>query len=253
MWIRFACFGALCACAFLAAGCRANPPDPAFSQSQTNPRFALDAGFSSAGEALQRADSLRARGAEAEAFALLAAAHRRYPRDAPILSAYARQAVLMGEDELAEPLLKRALAAEPGDWRALSAQGVLDERSGQQAEGRGTLLLARSVSAQQAAVLNNLGVSYLLEGRAAEAAGLLRQALASPTLKPAHAARMKRNLAVAVAVGGDFALAERLAGEKLPQSLKQANGEAIARFMGLPPRRPAQAGGWTARLADARR
>ncbi|WP_210191660.1 hypothetical protein [Rhodomicrobium vannielii] len=245
--------GAFCAFAALAAGCGERSPEPALWHRLSNPRLTSNAGFPSPAEAVESAAALHAAGSEAEAFALLGAAHRRYPDDPGLLSAYGRQAVLMGEDELAELLLARALAANPNDWRALSAQGVLDERGGQHVEARGAMLLARSLSAQEPVVLNNLGISYLIEARAAEAAAVLRQALASPALKPAHAARMKRNLAVAVAVQGDFDLAERLAGERLPRALKQAGGEAIARFMGLPARTVARAGGWTTRLADASR
>jgi Flp pilus assembly protein TadD len=95
-------------------------------------------------------------------------------------------------------------------------------------------------------VLNNLGVSHLLLGDASEAAGLFRRAIASRTLNPAHAARIKRNLAIALAVGGDFEAADRLAGEPLPRNLKGAGGNAVAAFMGLGAE--PEAAGWSAHL-----
>ncbi len=200
---------------------------------------------------MQRAETLRLGGAEAEALGLLAAAYRRYPRHGGIQSAYGRLALAMGQDELAAGLLEGAVASDSRDWRALSAQGVLELRSGRPSEARGSLGKAKAVSAENSAVLNNLAVSYLLDDRAAEAASLLRRALASPSLKPAHAGRIRRNLAVALAVQGEFAEADRLAQAKLPRSLKHASASAIRRFMRIsdaPANRPA---GWDARLADA--
>ena len=215
------------------------------------PDIAERAAFASPGEALQRAETLRLGGADAEALGVLAAAYRRYPRHGGIQSAYGRLALAMGQDELAAGLLESAVASDPGDWRALSAQGVLESRSGRTSEARGSLGKAKAVSAENSAVLNNLAVSYLLDDRAAEAASLLRQALASPSLKPVHAGRIRRNLAVALAVQGEFAEADRLALAKLPRSLKHASAGAIRRFMGIsdaPANRPP---GWEARLANA--
>ena len=94
-------------------------------------------------------------------------------------------------------------------------------------------------------------MSYLLEGRASEAAPFFRQALASPALKPGHASRIKRNLAVALAVQGRFDAADRLAGAPMPRSLKNADGEAIAQFMGIGRPPVTVSSGWAARFADA--
>lgn len=225
----------------------------------SRPPARLDAGlgftektaFASPGEALQRAETLRLGGADVEALGVLAAAYRRYPSHGGVQSAYGRLALAMGHDELAAGLLQSAVAADPGDWRALSAQGVLEWRGGRPSEAHGALIKAKAVSAEDSAVLNNLAVGYLLEDRAAEAASLLRQALASPSLNPVHAGRIRRNLAVALAVRGNFAEADRLAQAKLPRSLKHASASAIRRFMNIsdaPAHRPA---GWEARFAAA--
>ena len=147
-----------------------------------------------------------------------------------VQSAYGRLALAMGHDELAARLLESAVASDPGDWRALSAQGVLEWRGGRPSEARGALVKAKSLSAEDSAVLNNLAVSYLLENRAAEAASLLRQALASPSLNPVHAGRIRRNLAVALAVEGNFAEADRLAQAKLPRSLQTCRGKRNSAF-----------------------
>lgn len=208
--------------------------------------------FSSPEEALELAVSLREAGADGEAFSLLGRAHRRYPQSGAITSAYGRLALVMGQEELAAGLLTAALAADPSDWRALSALGVLDGRSGKLPEARKSLMRARALSAEDAMVLNNLALGDLLDGHAASAIPLFRKALASPALKPAHGARIRRNLAVALAVDGQFDAADQLAGSPLPRTLHHAGGEAIAGFMGLKRRLPADEAGWTARLAASR-
>jgi Flp pilus assembly protein TadD len=215
------------------------------------PEFAETAVFSSPAEALRRAETLRLAGADAEALGVLAAAYRRFPSHGGVQSAYGRLALAMGHDELAAGLLETAVASDPSDWRALSAQGVLEWRSGRPSEARGALSKARGVSAEDSAVLNNLAVSYLLDERAAEAASLLRQALASPSLKPMHAGRIRRNLAVALAVQGEFTEADRLAQAKLPRSLKHASASAIRRFMSISDAPANHQAGWEARFADA--
>jgi Flp pilus assembly protein TadD len=110
---------------------------------------------------------------------------------------------------------------------------------------------AQTLSGGNAVVLNNLGMSHLLGGKAPEAASLFRKALIAPDLRAVHAGRIKRNLAVALAVEGNFEMAERLAGERLPRGLKNARREVIANFMGIGAGPAADRAGWTARLADA--
>ncbi len=208
-------------------------------------------GFSSAEDGLTLGQSLRDRGANAEALAVLAAAHRRYPRDSRLLSAYGRQALRMGDEALAARLLRQAIAADPDDWRALSAHAVLEGRQGRNANARIAFVQAQSLSADDPAALNNLGISYLLDGDWERAAALFRQALLSPKLDRTRADRIRRNLAVALAVSGDFATADRLAAGSLPRHLLNARGDVIARFMGLGGHPTVDSADWGARLADA--
>jgi Flp pilus assembly protein TadD len=238
------------AVAALVAACQDGGSRPAQSFDAGRGSLVPAADFSSPEEALKLAVSLRDAGADGEAFSLLGRAHRRYPQSGAITSAYGRLALIMGQEELAAGLLTAAVAADPSDWRALSALGVLDGRSGRLPEARKSLMRARALSAEGAMVLNNLALSDLLGGDAASAIPLFRKALASPALKPAHGVRIRRNLAVALAVDGLFDAADQLAGSPLPRTLHHAGGEAIAGFMGLKRRRPADEAGWTARLAS---
>lgn len=208
-------------------------------------------GFATPEEALKLAFSLRGAGADDQALKVLAAAHRAYPARQAILSAYGRQALVVGEEELAARLLKRAISADAGDWRAVSALAVLEGQAGRAADARAGFLRAHSLSGGSVAVLNNLGVSELLDGNAEEAARLFRKALALPGARQDHAQRVTHNLAVALAMTGDFAAADRLAGYSLPRRLEGASGSEAAGFMGLASPPPGKAKGWAARLARA--
>ena len=208
--------------------------------------------LSSADDAIQLSSSFKKAGAHRDGFAVLAEAHRRFPANAKLLSAYGRQAAAIGQDELGVRLLERALKADPSDWRALSALAVLKGRQGNHDEARSALVEARRLSNDDPGVLNNLGMNDLLSDRPKEAAVWFRKALTSPALYPAHTVKLKRNLAVAYAVTGKFALADRLAGKPQPRGLKHARATEIAAFMGLTDFRPSQSSpDWRARLADA--
>jgi Flp pilus assembly protein TadD len=222
-----------------------------FTHLDAGPVASETAAFSSPAEAVQKAETLRLAGAEIEALAVLAAAYRRYPNHGGVLSAYGRLALAMGHDELAARLLQTALAADPRDARALSAQGVLAWRNGRASEAQGALIRAKAVSPEDSAVLNNLAVGYLLDGRPAEAVPLLREALAAIPARSAHAGRIQRNLAVALAVQGEFTEADRLAQATLPRSLQNADAGKIRRFMGLGDAPADRQSGWEAHFADA--
>jgi Flp pilus assembly protein TadD len=235
-----------------AAACTSQPSRDGVEMGRSAPAPSPGAGFASPEEALKLAYSLRGAGSDDQALAVLASAHRTYPEHQGLLSAYGRQALVAGDDALAARLLAKAVEADAGDWRAVSALAVLEGRAGRMDDAREGFMRAHSLSeGGSLAVLNNLGVSELLDGNAEEAVRLFRKALAVTGAPPAHAEQVRRNLAVALAMTGDFAAADRLAGHAMPRRLQGATAEDVARFMGLR-RQPQQASaGWAARLAHA--
>jgi Flp pilus assembly protein TadD len=200
---------------------------------------------------LQKAGELRASGRLVQALSVLADAHQRYPEDGALASTYGRVALLLGHDEVAAPLLAQAVEANSLDWRALSAQGVLAARRGRLPDGRRALAKASMVSASEVVILNNLAVSQLLDGRPAAAVSLLRQGLAAPQLRTAHERRLRRNLALALAMQGRFAEAERLAGEKLPRDLAEGGTARLRRLLGVSEPQLAAETGWSAQYVAA--
>jgi Flp pilus assembly protein TadD len=202
---------------------------------------------------LRSAEEARNKGEPIAALSLLAEAHRRYPEDAPIASAYGRLALALGHGELAAPLLEQAIAADPADWRALSAKGVLESRQGRFPDGRRALILASKVSASEAVILNNLAVSHLLDGKPGAAISLIRQGLAAPDLRASHERRLKRNLALAMAMEGRLDEAEKLAGEKLPRELASGDMAVLRRLIGVNQAGLGGGAGWQAQIAEVSR
>lgn len=243
---------ALVICMIAVAACSSQPSGRGAEMGRGGQESASGAAFTSPEEALKLAYSLRAAGSDDQALAVLASAHRDYPNHQALLSAYGRQALVAGDDELAFRLLTSAVETDAGDWRAVSALAVLEGRAGRTADAREGFMRAHSLApGGSLAVLNNLGVSEMLDGNAHEAVRLFRKALAVPDASPEHADRVRRNLTVALAMTGDFAAADRLAGRPMPRRLKGARGEDIARFMGLARQTPRGSGSWVARLAHA--
>ena len=232
------------------AGCSHGQPEGDIANTAAMGSPQPDRGLSAAAM-LGQADALRGKGEPIAALSLLTEAHRQFPKDAAIASAYGRLALTLGHDEMAALLLDQAIAADPRDWRALSARGVLEARRGRLPDGRSALMQANRISASEAAIINNLGVSHLLDGKPGAAASLLRQGLAVPGLRAAHERRLKRNLALALAMEGHFEEAEALAGEKLPRALASGDMTVLRRLVGVNPAALAGDGGWQARIADA--
>jgi Flp pilus assembly protein TadD len=243
-WITFA------VAALALAGCSHEPSDGALAVAAAQSH---KGGTDGPADMLRRADELRGNGEAIGALSLLTEAHRRYPADPAIASSYGRLALQLGHDEMAAPALDRAISANPGDWRALSAKGVLESRRGHIPDGRRALTQASKLSASEAVILNNLAVSHLLDGKPGAAISLLRQGLAAPGLRPAHARRLTRNLALAMAMDGRFEEAERLAGEKLPRELANGDPAVLRRLVGVSPSELPAGAGWQAQIADASR
>lgn len=87
-------------------------------------------------------------------------------------------ALRRGRDELAGHRLEGAVAACPGRGEAWEALGILHDRAGRWDKSAEAYRRALALDAENPALLNNAGVSFLAQKRPAEAAGLFRQALA---------------------------------------------------------------------------
>ena len=117
-----------------------------------------------------------------------------------------------GQTTKAEKLLRQAHDANAPDWRLHSALGAALASGGRQPEAQAQFAKALALAPDHPTVLNNLALSYALDGKAAEAKRLLRTAKPGPAETP----QVKQNLALVVGLRGRYEEARGLGETALP-------------------------------------
>jgi Flp pilus assembly protein TadD len=169
--------------------------------------------------AIAYARALRATDQRAQAVAVLEQATIRNPRSMPLLGEYGRALADAGQYKQALDTLGRAHTPDNPDWRILNAQGAVLDQMGQHAEAQRHYAAALKIVPDEASVLSNLGLSYLLTKDLKKAEVTLRRAVAQPNAGP----KVRQNLALVVGLLGRFEEAEKLASADLPESEAAAN------------------------------
>jgi Flp pilus assembly protein TadD len=102
-----------------------------------------------------------------------------------------------------------------------SALGAALATRGKQPEAQAQFAKALALAPNHPSVLNNLALSYVLDGKAGEAEKLLRTAAAAKSSP--EAGRVRQNLALALGLGGKYAEARNVAEATLPADQATAN------------------------------
>ena len=105
-------------------------------------------------------------------------------------------ALELGQTVQAQQLLASVNDPKARDWRVLSGLGVASATLGQQAEAQRYFQSALELAPNNAAVLNNLALSYMLDRKIDRAEQLLRRAAKGGDSRP----RVAQNLALAVSL-----------------------------------------------------
>ena len=144
-----------------------------------------------AGAALAYAKALRDGGAKADALAVLETAAKARPADRRLALERGLLALELGEATKAETLLRSAHDPKAPDWRLHSALGAALASRGKQQEAQTQFAKALALAPNNPSILNNLALSYALDGKAGEAEKLLRKAACSqaPTRTPERCSR----------------------------------------------------------------
>ena len=119
-----------------------------------------------------------------------------------------------------------------GDWKVHSALGSAHDQHGQFADARKAYQSARALKPGEVSILNNLAMSYALEGNLAEAERLLRQAGSQAQGK--GDARVRLNLALVVGLQGRFDEAKQIAAKDLPPVQVEANMTYLRNMLAQP-------------------
>ena len=165
-------------------------------------RFEANPGDAQA--AIYYARALRMTDQRAQAVAVLQQAAIRSPKNLELLAAYGKALAEVGRYKEADEVLGRAHTPERPDWGILSAQGAVADQMGDHALAQRYYEAALKIAPGEPNVLSNLGLSYALSKRLAEAEKVLRQADAHPNAD----ARVRQNLALVCGLQGKFQEAE---------------------------------------------
>ena len=173
------------------------------------------------------ARALRALTRYSEAAAVMQAAAVKAPKDFEVLGAYGKALADAGQLEQAKEVLAHAYAPDQPDWTIMSVQGAVADELGDHEGARKFYRDALKIAPGEPAVLNNLGLSYVLTKQLPLAEDALRQASASPRAD----ARIRNNLALILALEGKFAEAEQISRQDMSAEAAAANVQAIQRMI----------------------
>jgi Flp pilus assembly protein TadD len=164
--------------------------------------------------ALSFARNLRLMGGARQAVTVMKDVVMSHPDDTRVLAEYGKALTAAGRAPDAVPFLARASQINGNDWSTLSAYGVALDQIGSHGPARDNYEAALKLSPGNSAIQSNLALSYLLEGKIAQAEPILRQLVARPDATP----QMRQNLAMVESIRGNKVEAETLVRGDLPKS-----------------------------------
>lgn len=154
------------------------------------------------------------------------------PKNGKLAALYGRKLMTAGKAEQAIPVLEAAEKAGETDWRIASALGSAYDQQGMYAKAREQYQTALAADPQNLTVMNNLAMSYALEGNLKQAEAELRSADAQPRAKTVP--RIRQNLALVVGLQGRFDEATKLAQEDLPSDQVEENMAYLKKMLSQP-------------------
>ena len=177
--------------------------------------------------ALSYGQALRTSGQRGQAVAVLEQATIAHPGNKALLAAYGRALADNGNFQQAFDILTRAHSPDNPDWRILSVQGTTLDQMGRHDEARRYYTSALKFVPDEPSVLSNLGLSYVLSKDLPKAEETLRRAYAGGKAD----ARVRQNLALVVGLQGRFAEAEGIVRADLPPDEAAANVAYLKRVL----------------------
>jgi Flp pilus assembly protein TadD len=136
----------------------------------------------------------------------------------------------MGQIDKAVDLLKQAHNPEAPDWRQHSALGAALSAKGDQQAAQAEFDSALKLSPNNPSILNNLALSYALDGKHAEAERILRNIAEQDDGKP----QAKQNLALILGLRGNIEEARKVSESVLPPEKVKSNVAYLERLNAAP-------------------
>ncbi len=188
-------------------------------------RYDRDPGEKSA--SINYARALRALTRYKEAAAVMQTAAVRSPHDFEVLGAYGKALADSGQLTQAKEVLAHAYTPDRPDATIMSVQGAVDDELGDHEGARTFYRAALKIAPGDPAILNNLGLCYMLTKQLPKAEVALREANASPRAD----ARERDNLALVLALEGKFAKAHEVSRADTPAEAAAADARATRRTL----------------------
>ncbi len=174
-------------------------------------------------KALAEARELRAKNKKAKALAVLEAASQQDPDNKVLLRERGLIAADLGRIGEAKDLLRSAIDPANPDWRTHSALGSALAAEGSHGEAQREFARALELAPDHPSVMNNLALSYALDGKHDLAEGLLRQAAAK-----SGNVKTKQNLALLLGLTGRTDESRQVASSVLPHETAVANASYLS-------------------------
>lgn len=182
---------------------------------------------------LAYAAQLKAIGRPQQQFEVYKGLLSKHSSDGKLLNTYGKELLQAGQAADAAQLLDRAVKTKnASDWRTYSALGSACDQLGRYDEARRNYAQALALSPGEVTVLNNLGMSYALQGDLPKAEETLSEA--SKSAKGSQDPRLRQNLALVVGLQGRFEEARKIASEDLPPEQVDANMAYLQHMLSQP-------------------
>lgn len=141
--------------------------------------------------------------------------------DAMLQSKLGKAQLSAGDVIGASETLQRGVELNPRDAQLRSILGATLDQQTKHGEAREQHQAALAIAPDDMSIMNNLAMSYALQGKLTDAEGILRKAMNHPNSKATP--RVRQNLALVVGLQGRFDEAKQIASEDLPPDQVQAN------------------------------
>lgn len=151
------------------------------------------------------------------------------PNDMMLASYYGKILIQSGQLADGEKQLRKVVAAGKADWRDYSALGSALDQQGRHEEARKMYQTALAERPNEISVLNNLGMSYALQGDLKTAEATLRKASELPG--GGSNPQVRQNLALVVGLQGNYDEARTIASRDLPPDQAEANIAYLRQMM----------------------
>lgn len=204
------------------------PAEPSIKQMATA-KQAWEADRTSVSKGLAYAGELLKFDQDRDALQVVSTVADANPNDMKLASYYGKILIQSGEFADGEKQIRKVIAAGKADWRDFSALGTALDQQGRHDEARRMYETALAGRPNEISVLNNLGMSYALQGDLKNAEATLQRTADIPGSKANP--QVRQNLALVVGLQGRYEEAEQIASRDLPPDQAQANVSYLKQMM----------------------